>query len=166
MKRLCVLCLVVLALAGCSPDVRAREWAEKAGKEYWTAQYSIAFHQKDGDIEMQVREVRGDTLRLDIDMPGGSLRLEYGPDNLLISLDGGGLEWQDFPRQPPYYTLWQLSRQLAAAENLGSAGEWATVQGYKVIVRGGFPVQVRYEDQWTVNVRQFQWSGKHAPEPR
>lgn len=156
--RWVILLAVGLLLVGCSPASRAKTWAEKAAAETWVARYRIDFHQEDGDLSMEVWESRAEVLVLDIIMPTGSLRLEYGPDNLLLNLDQGALEWEDFPRQPPYYCLAELSRQILAAGELATSQEWAEVQGYSLKLEGGRPVEVKFQSEWTLYVEEFYWS--------
>lgn len=157
-KLLILLMAISLLTAGCNPASRAKEWAEQAVAQTWVAQYRITFHQQDEDLVMNVREERGETLVLDITMPNGSLRLEYGADNLLIDLDRGGLVWEDFARQAPYYTLSELSRQIVAAGELNNKEDWAEVLGYYVQVKNGMPALVRYQSEWTLEVEYFRWN--------
>lgn len=152
---------LVLALAflvgGCSPSARAKDWAEKASAGTWTAQYRIEFHQEDGDLSMCVRESRAETLILDIEMPSGTLCLEYGPSKLSVNLDQGQLEWEDFARQPPYYSLTQLSQLLLATGELINAQDWAVGQEYSLKMKDGFPLEVKYGTEWTLYVDEFHW---------
>ncbi|MGI6365535.1 MAG: hypothetical protein ACOX2G_07315 [Bacillota bacterium] len=156
--RLVILLVLGLLIAGCSPASRAKTWAEKAAAETWVARYRIDFHQQDGDLSMEVWEARAEALVLDITMPSGTLRLEYGPDNLLLNLDQGELEWEDFPRQPPYYCLAELSRQILAAGELANFQDWAEFQGYSLKIEGGKPLEVKYLSEWTLYVEEFYWN--------
>ena len=156
--KLCALLLMAaLLLCGCSPAARARDWAGRAADETWQARYRIVFHQKDKDVEMTVQESRGETLVLDITMPGGSLRLEYSGDCMLINLDGGGLEWQEIPYQIPYYTLSELARQINSAPQLDTQGDSAAIHGYCLKVKAGAPVEAAYLSEWTLYVEEFNW---------
>lgn len=156
MKRRVLSLVLVLVLMGCSPASKAVKWAERADLEGWQAEYKIVFHQVDEDIQMSVREVKGDTLTLDITMPSGSLRLEYG-DGLLIDLDQGGLEWEDQFQQPPFYALSELSRLVAAVSQLGRDGDWAIIDGYRIRLEDGLPVEIKYESEWTMSIEGFDW---------
>src|SRR5690554_3753712 len=155
MKKIIILLMLLVLVSGCNPAARAQQWAERALSETWNAQYRVVFHQEDQDIEMVVHEFRGENLVLDINMPNGSLSLEYGQD-FALNLDQGQLEWEDFPRQPPYYTLSELSQQVAAAE-IASQGDWANVAGYSVRIEEELPVEIKWEDQWTLYVESFLW---------
>lgn len=159
MKRagLVLLLTAAVLVSGCSPSSRAADWATHAGSQCWQAKYTIVFHQVDEDIRMTVHESRGETLVVDVTMPSGSLCLEYNADNLLINLDRGELEWADPVRQPPYYTLSELSRQIAAAAKPGNDGEWASAGGYLVKVKDGIPTEVKYQTDWTIYVQEFIW---------
>ena len=152
-----LLLAVAMFLGGCNPGARARDWAKTAENQVWHARYRLVFHQKDGDLEMRVLESRGETLTLDIEIPRGSLRLEYGSDSLLLNLDAGNLEWQDIPRQIPYYTLTALARQITAALELETRGEWAELLGYRLRVKGGAPTEAGFLSEWTLYVEEFVW---------
>lgn len=152
-----LLLAAAMLLGGCNPASRAREWAKSAENETWHARYRLLFHQKDGDLEMLVQESRGEILVLDIQMPRGALRLEYGSDSLLINLDAGHLEWQDIPCQIPYYTLTELARQIAVSQELASQGEWAELMGYRIKVKEGAPTEAGFLSEWTLYVEEFVW---------
>ena len=156
--KVLALLLAVGVLAGCSVASRAHDWGEKAVDGNWTAEYRIFFHQSDGDIEMTVKETRGSTLVFDIVMPSGTLRLEYDDENMLIDLDQGGLEWEDFSRQPPYYSLSELARQFYNPDLLISEGDWVTVGGYNVLMVRGEPQEVKWGPEWTMYVDKFDWN--------
>jgi len=157
-KMMVLLIIAGVMISGCNATSRAMDWAEQAVSRSWQAQYRIVFHQEDEDIEMTVREFRGETLVLEIDMPNGSLRLEYGKDNLLIDLDQGGLEWQDYPQQAPYYTLSQLSLQIIALEKLEGSGQEAIADEYMVLMERNFPKEVKWMTEWTLYVDEFHWN--------
>ena len=159
MKAKLALALILgLLLAGCSPASRAQDWAERAAAETWVARYRIDFHQQDGDLSMSIWESKAETLVLDITMPTGALRLEYGPDNLLLDLDDGQLQWEDFARQPPFYCLSELSRRIVAAEELTNSQDWAEFLGYSVKVEEGKVLEIRFESDWTLYVEEFYWN--------
>lgn len=159
MKAKLALALILgLLLAGCSPASRARDWAERAAISTWSARYRIDFHQQDGDLSMSIWESKAETLVLDITMPTGALRLEYGPDNLLLDLDDGQLQWEDFARQPPYFCLAELSRRIVDAEELTNSQDWAEFLGYSVKVEEGKVLEIRFESDWTLYVEEFYWN--------
>jgi len=158
LKVFAIILAVGALVVGCSPASRAVNWAEETAAKAWTAQYRICFHQKDGDIKMDIQETQAETLVLDITMPNGTLRLEYGPDNILIDLDQGGLEWTDFSRQPPYYSLSELSKRILIAGELGSEGDWASLDGYLIKVKDGIPTEVKYGSEWTIYLDSFIWN--------
>ena len=151
------LLVALLLLGGCNPANRAQEWAETAVSQNWQAKYRLVFHQKDADLEMLVRESRGETLVLDIQMSRGTLRLEYDGDALLVDLDEGDLQWQDVPRQVPYYTLSEIARLLAAAPELTLQGEWVEHQGYRLKVKKGLPLEAELAPEWSLYVEEFIW---------
>lgn len=157
MKRGILSLVLVLVLMGCNPASKAVKWAERADAERWQAEYKIIFHQMDEDIQMSVREVNGETLTLDITMPSGSLRLEYG-GGLLINLDQGGLEWEDQFQQPPYYALSELSRLVVSVSQLERDGDWAVIDGYRLRLEDGLPVEIMYESEWTMYIETFSWN--------
>lgn len=160
-----LLLAAALLLGGCNPASRARDWATRAVDETWQARYRVLFHQEDKDLEMTVQESRGETLVLDIIMPGGSLRLEYGSDSMLIKLDEGSLEWQDIPCQIPYYTLTELALQIAASQQLATQGDWAASQGYRLKVKAGAPVEAACLPDWTLYVDEFIWKRNQPSNP-
>lgn len=156
--KLALVLALALLFTGCSPASRAQEWAEQAEAGTWVARYRIDFHQQDGDLSMNIWESKAETLVLDITMPTGTLKLEYGPDNLLLDLDDGQLQWEDFARQPPYYCLAELSWHIVAAGELASSQEWAEFLGYSVKVEQGRPLEIKYESEWTLYVEEFYWN--------
>lgn len=156
-KVLALVMAVGVLIAGCSVASQAMNWAEEAVIEGWTAEYQILFHQEDRDVEMLVQETQGDTLVFEILMPSGTLRLEYD-DRLLIDLDQGNLEWEDFSRYPPYYGLSELARQIMAMDKLERDGDWALVEGYTVKMDNGLPVEVKWGSEWTLYVKSFEWN--------
>jgi len=156
--KVLALLLAVGLVAGCSVTSQATDWAGKAVERSWTAEYRILFHQSDGDIEMTVQESRDSTLLFDIAMPSGTLRLEYDDENLLINLDQGNLEWEDFSRQPPYYSLGELARLIAAQATLNSDGDWVIIEGYSLKMEQGIPTQVKWGIEWTLFVDNFKWN--------
>jgi hypothetical protein len=90
-------------------------------------------------------------------MPSGTLRLEYDDENLLINLDQGNLEWEDFSRQPPYYSLGELARQIVAAATLNTDGDWVIIEGYSLKMDRGVPAEVKWGSEWTLFVDSFKW---------
>ena len=102
-------------------------------------------------------ETQGEYLVLDIQMPLGSIRLEYGPEGLLIDLDKGDLSWLDVQHNIPYYSLAELARYFALARELNTQGDWAELTGYRLKVKGGVPTEAAYLSEWTLIVEEFVW---------
>lgn len=150
-----------LLLIGCNPASRAREWAQSADSGQWRAKYSLFFHQKDGDLRMDVLETRGETLMLDIQSPRGRLKLEFDETSMALSLDSGQLEWEEALSQIPYYSLTELAKKLVGSQTGSSdiriEGEWAEIQGYRLRLKGGTPAEVEYLGEWTLQVEEFIW---------
>lgn len=106
---------------------------------------------------MGVEETHGDgKLTLDIEGFGGTLRLEYGEDYMHIDLDGE-LQWQDCRFQIPYYTILELANRLTTVQELGYEGDWVSCQGYRLRLKKGKPVEVKYLDEWTLYIEKFIW---------
>lgn len=160
MKYRLLACFLAAAIffSACSPASRCQNWAAAATDANWQARYRLLFHQKDGDLELQVVESRGETIVLDIQGQGGSIRLEYSPDKFSIALAEGDLWWEDFPRQVPYYALSELARQFADAEKLSAQGDWATLAGFRLRVKKGVPMEASFLQEWTLSVEEFNWA--------
>lgn len=156
-KAVLVILLTGALLLGCSPASQAVKWAERAEIKGWQARYRIVFHQADGDMEMLIQEEQRDILVLDITMPSGSMRLEYGPDNLLINLDQGNLDWEDQLQEPPYYALSQLAKRIATGIILAVDRDWVSFEGFRIRLENGGPKEASFLDEWTLYVEEFLW---------